>query len=218
MCMCTCVRGITPTCVTGITPQLPTMGPCDKIYLLQRKSSKHGKDLGKTTGWSLCFPLFLRLFSLQLSLTHTHMHTHWFANVRARAISSSLALALSLFPSLLEARSIQFTFENTLNSLTHTCVLSLRQAHTRICTFTFTYPLGAHTPKHTHSHKCTHMLTHTRTHTHTHTHTHTRTHMHTHAHLHTHTRTHTYTHGNQQDPYTRMFFLAVSLSGALCLT
>eukprot|EP00277_Geminigera_cryophila_P006971 CAMPEP_0179430524 /NCGR_PEP_ID=MMETSP0799-20121207/15655_1 /TAXON_ID=46947 /ORGANISM="Geminigera cryophila, Strain CCMP2564" /LENGTH=724 /DNA_ID=CAMNT_0021207023 /DNA_START=50 /DNA_END=2224 /DNA_ORIENTATION=+ len=37
--------------VLGITPQLPTMGPCDKIYLLQRKSSKHGKDLGKTTGW-----------------------------------------------------------------------------------------------------------------------------------------------------------------------
>jgi len=37
--------------VDGVAPKLPTLGPCDKIYLLQRKSSKHGNDLGKTTGW-----------------------------------------------------------------------------------------------------------------------------------------------------------------------
>jgi hypothetical protein len=30
---------------------LPTLGPREKIYLLQRKSSKHGDELGKTTGW-----------------------------------------------------------------------------------------------------------------------------------------------------------------------
>ena len=37
--------------VAGIKPCLPTLGPREKIYLLQRKSSKHGDELGKTTGW-----------------------------------------------------------------------------------------------------------------------------------------------------------------------
>ena len=32
-------------------PELPTLGPREKIYLLQRKASKHGNELGKTTGW-----------------------------------------------------------------------------------------------------------------------------------------------------------------------
>jgi len=37
--------------VFGVKPEMPTLGPCEKIYLLQRKASKHGSDLGKTTGW-----------------------------------------------------------------------------------------------------------------------------------------------------------------------
>jgi 2,4-dienoyl-CoA reductase (NADPH2) len=35
--------------INGIKPEIPT--PARKIFLLQRKSTKHGKDLGKTTGW-----------------------------------------------------------------------------------------------------------------------------------------------------------------------
>ena len=37
--------------VAGLSPKKPTLGPREKIYLLQRKASKHGNDLGKTTGW-----------------------------------------------------------------------------------------------------------------------------------------------------------------------
>ncbi|KAF1785081.1 FAD/NAD(P)-binding domain [Phytophthora cactorum] len=35
--------------VAGIEPSIPP--PAREIYLMQRKSTKHGKDLGKTTGW-----------------------------------------------------------------------------------------------------------------------------------------------------------------------
>jgi 2,4-dienoyl-CoA reductase (NADPH2) len=35
--------------VKGVEPQLPA--PARQVYLLQRKTSKIGKDLGKTTGW-----------------------------------------------------------------------------------------------------------------------------------------------------------------------
>uniref|UniRef100_A0A7S0YTD3 Uncharacterized protein n=1 Tax=Hemiselmis tepida TaxID=464990 RepID=A0A7S0YTD3_9CRYP len=37
--------------VEGVQPVKPTLGPCDKVYLLQRKASKVGAGLGKTTGW-----------------------------------------------------------------------------------------------------------------------------------------------------------------------
>ncbi|CAH0478348.1 unnamed protein product [Peronospora belbahrii] len=35
--------------VAGIKPNIPS--PPREVYLMQRKSTKHGKDLGKTTGW-----------------------------------------------------------------------------------------------------------------------------------------------------------------------
>ncbi|CAH0492919.1 unnamed protein product [Peronospora farinosa] len=35
--------------VAGIKPSIPL--PAREVYLMQRKSTKHGKDLGKTTGW-----------------------------------------------------------------------------------------------------------------------------------------------------------------------
>lgn len=35
--------------VAGVKPSIPP--PARDIYLMQRKSTKHGKDLGKTTGW-----------------------------------------------------------------------------------------------------------------------------------------------------------------------
>ncbi|RMX66293.1 hypothetical protein DD238_003735 [Peronospora effusa] len=35
--------------VAGIKPNIPP--PAREVYLMQRKSTKHGKDLGKTTGW-----------------------------------------------------------------------------------------------------------------------------------------------------------------------
>ncbi|RLN26765.1 hypothetical protein BBJ28_00021840, partial [Nothophytophthora sp. Chile5] len=35
--------------VAGIKPDVPA--PAREIYLMQRKTTKHGKDLGKTTGW-----------------------------------------------------------------------------------------------------------------------------------------------------------------------
>lgn len=34
-----------------MNPVLPTLGACEKVYLLQRKTSKVGNGLGKTTGW-----------------------------------------------------------------------------------------------------------------------------------------------------------------------
>mmetsp|Transcript_25234 Transcript_25234/g.58464 ORF Transcript_25234/g.58464 Transcript_25234/m.58464 type:complete len:714 (-) Transcript_25234:456-2597(-) len=37
--------------VGGVAPVSPTLGPCDKVWLLQRKTSKVGAGLGKTTGW-----------------------------------------------------------------------------------------------------------------------------------------------------------------------
>lgn len=37
--------------VAGIAPKLPTLGRRERVVLLQRKKSKHGNDLGKTTGW-----------------------------------------------------------------------------------------------------------------------------------------------------------------------
>lgn len=37
--------------VAGVEPHLPTLGQCEKVYLLQRKTSKVGESLGKTTGW-----------------------------------------------------------------------------------------------------------------------------------------------------------------------
>ncbi|TYZ60363.1 hypothetical protein PybrP1_001335 [[Pythium] brassicae (nom. inval.)] len=35
--------------VAGVTPELPP--PAREVFLLQRKTTKHGQDLGKTTGW-----------------------------------------------------------------------------------------------------------------------------------------------------------------------
>lgn len=35
--------------VAGVNPSIPP--PSREVYLMQRKSTKHGKDLGKTTGW-----------------------------------------------------------------------------------------------------------------------------------------------------------------------
>lgn len=35
--------------VAGVKPSIPP--PAREVYLMQRKSTKHGKDLGKTTGW-----------------------------------------------------------------------------------------------------------------------------------------------------------------------
>jgi 2,4-dienoyl-CoA reductase (NADPH2) len=35
--------------VAGVKPSVPA--PAREVYLMQRKSTKHGKDLGKTTGW-----------------------------------------------------------------------------------------------------------------------------------------------------------------------
>ena len=35
--------------VKGVTPEIPE--PARQVYLLQRKTSKVGKNLGKTTGW-----------------------------------------------------------------------------------------------------------------------------------------------------------------------
>ena len=35
--------------VAGVKPSIPP--PSREVYLMQRKSTKHGKDLGKTTGW-----------------------------------------------------------------------------------------------------------------------------------------------------------------------
>ena len=37
--------------VKGVTPEIPA--PARQVYLLQRKSSKVGKNLGKTTGWCI---------------------------------------------------------------------------------------------------------------------------------------------------------------------
>jgi hypothetical protein len=37
--------------VAGMNPVLPNLGACEKVYLLQRKTSKVGNGLGKTTGW-----------------------------------------------------------------------------------------------------------------------------------------------------------------------
>jgi len=37
--------------VDAVQPALPSLGPRAQVYLLQRKTSKHGAGLGKTTGW-----------------------------------------------------------------------------------------------------------------------------------------------------------------------
>ncbi|DAZ96798.1 TPA: hypothetical protein N0F65_007059 [Lagenidium giganteum] len=47
--------------VNGVKPEVPP--PVREVYLMQRKSTKHGKDLGKTTGWIH-----------RLSLKHRNVH------------------------------------------------------------------------------------------------------------------------------------------------
>lgn len=47
--------------VQGVKPEIPT--PPREVYLMQRKPTKHGRDLGKTTGWIH-----------RLSLKHRNVH------------------------------------------------------------------------------------------------------------------------------------------------